>query len=97
MYELYDIDELPVGTFLLSFIIINCYHRDDLLILEKLNSAEYQKSFLCRDRNTIKLVTYKIKIVFPQKLQKYIVKWYNTYLLRPVLNLAKAIISQHLY
>ena len=83
MLELYDIDELPEGTFTLSFNTIDQYQREEPVLLEKLNSAEYQKGSFRGGRNTIKLVTYKNKILIPQKLQKYVVKWYHTYLLHP--------------
>ena len=40
---------------------------------------------------------YKNKIVIPQKLQKYVMKWYHTYLLHPRLDITEAMIRQHLY
>ena len=63
----------------------------------KLNSAECIKGYFCGGRNTIKLITYKYKIVIPRKLQKYVVKWYHTYILHPVLDRTEAMIWQHLY
>ena len=84
--ELYDIDELPEGMFPISSNIIDRYQREDPVLSEKLNSVEYQKGYFCGGRNTIKLVTCKNKIVIPQKLQKYVVKWYGTYLLHPGLD-----------
>ena len=93
--ELYDIDELLESMFSLSFNIIDGYQREDPFLSEKLNSAEYQKGYFRGDRNTIRLVTYKNKIVIPQKLQKYVVKWYHTYLLHTGLDQTEAIICQH--
>ena len=81
MLELYDINELPEGTFPLSFNIINRYQREDLVLSEKLNSAEYKKGSFRGGQNTIKIGTYKDKIFISQKLQKYVVKWYHNYLL----------------
>ena len=92
MSKLYGIDELPEGTFLLSFNIIDRYQREDSFILEKPNSEEYQKDSFCGGQNTIKLVTYKYKIVLPQKVQKYVMIWYHTYLLHPGLDQAEATI-----
>ena len=74
MSELKDINELPCGTFPLSFKLIHRYQWEDPFLSEKLNSAEYQKCYFCGVRHTIKIVTCKNKIVIPQKLQKYIVK-----------------------
>ena len=74
MSELYDIDKLAEGKFLLSFNIIYRYPWEDSVLSGKLNSAEYQKGYFCGGQNTIKLIMYKDKIVIPQKLQKYVVK-----------------------
>ena len=65
--------------------------------IRKNDSVEYKKGYFCGVRKTIKLVTYKDKIVIPQKLQKYVVKWYHTYLLHPGLDRMEAIILQNLY
>ena len=65
--------------------------------MEKLKCAEYTKDCFFRGWSTIDLITYKDKIGLPQKLQKYLVKWYHTYLLHPVLDRTEAIIIQHLY
>ena len=48
-------------------------------------------------RNTIKLITYKNKIVISQQLQRYVVKWYPTYVLHPVWDRMEAMIRQHVY
>ena len=65
--------------------------------MEKLKCAKYKKSSFCGSRNTIELVTYNGKIVIPQKIQKYIVKYYHTYILHPGLDRMWAVIFQHLY
>ena len=97
MSELYDIEELPEGAFPLSFKLIDRYQREEPFLTEKINSAEYQKGSFCGGWNTIELVTYKDKIVIPQKLQKYVVKWYHTYLLRKGSDQTEAMIRQHLF
>ena len=95
--ELYDIKELPEGTFTLKFKLIDLYKRDDPFLIEKLKYTKYQKGYFCRSCNTIKLATYKEKIDIPQKLKNYIVKWYHTYLLHSVLYRMEKMILQHLY
>ena len=97
MSEIYNINELPEGKFQISFNIIDRYQREDPILSEELNSAEYQKGSFRGGRNNIELVTYQDKIAIPQKLQKYVVKWYHTYLLYPGLVLTEVIIFQHLY
>ena len=54
-------------------------------------------SYFCEGRNTIEIVMYKDKIAIPQKLQKYVVKWYHMYLIHPGLDRIYALIFQHLY
>ena len=84
--ELCDIEVLPEGTFPISFNFVYRYHREELFLSEKRKYAEYSKGYFCRVQSTINLITYKYKIVIPQKLQKYVVKWYHMYLLHPVLD-----------
>ena len=74
MSELYNIDDLKECMFPLLFNIIKRYQREYPFLTENFNSSSYQKGSFRRGRNTIKIVTYKNKIVFPQKLQKYVVK-----------------------
>ena len=81
--ELYDIKELHEGMFPLYFNLIDRYHREYPFLTEELKCSEFTKGFFCGGRNTIYIITYKDKIVIPQKLQKYVVKWYHTYLLNP--------------
>ena len=55
------------------------------------------KGSFCGGRNAVELITYEGKIVIPQLLQKYVVKWYHTYLLHPGLDRTEAMICQYLY
>ena len=97
MPELYDIEEMPEGTFPLYFNLIDRYHQEDPFLTEELKWAEFTKGYFRVGRSTIDLITYKYKRVIPQKLQKYVVKWYHTYLLHPGLDQTEAIILQHFY
>ena len=65
--------------------------------MEKIKCTKYKKGSFHGGRNTIELVTYEGKIAIPQKLQKYVVKWYHTYLLHPGMDRIEAIIHQNLY
>ena len=49
--------------------------------MKKLNCAEYQKGYFFGVQNNINIVMYKDKIFITQKLQRYIVQLYHTYLL----------------
>ena len=45
----------------------------------------------------LKLIMCKDKIVIPSKLQSYVLHWYYTYLLHPVMDITEAMIRQHFY
>ena len=82
MLELYDIKEISDGTFMLSFNnIIYRYQREYPLLMKKNNCTTYQTSSFRGGQNTIKPVMYEDKIIIPQKIRKYAVKWYHMYLL----------------
>ena len=83
--------------FPLSFNIIDRYQREEPFLTEKRKCAKYKKGSFRGYRNTIELVTYEGKIVIPHKLQKYVMKWYHTYLLHPGLDKMEAVIHKHLY
>ena len=97
MSELYDIEEFPEDTFSLSFNIIYHYQQEDPFLTEKITCAEYSKGSFRGGQRIINLITYKYKIDIPQKLQKYIVKWYHTYILHPGLDKMDSMIIQQLY
>ena len=97
MSEHYDIKELSEGTFPLSFKILDRYQQEEPILTGKLKCAGYKKGSSCRGQNTIKLVTFNNKIVIPQLLHRYVVKWYRMYLLHPVLGKMEMIIFEHFY
>ena len=85
MSELYVIKEL------LDEIFLYILNNKPLSAVKPLprgenKCANYQKGSLRRLWYTKELGTYKNKISVPQKLQKYVVKWYHTYLLHPGLD-----------
>ena len=96
MSELYSIEELPEVTFTLFFNLIDRYHQEDSF-LKKIKCTEFTKGYFCGGWNTIYLITYKDKTVISQKLQKYVVKWYHTYMINPGLYQTEATILQHFY
>ena len=68
MLKLYNIEELPEGTFPLYFNLINSYQQEDPFLTEKIKCIEFTKDYFYGVRNTINLITYKYKILIPQKL-----------------------------
>ena len=69
MYEIYNIKEIPDRTFPLQFNIIGCYQREDPILMETLNCADYQTGYFFGDQNNTKIVTCEDKIVITQQLQ----------------------------
>ena len=88
---------MPEFTFPLYFKLIDHYQREDPILTEKLTYAEYKKGSFCGVWITIKLITYKDKIVIPQKLLLFILKWYHKYLLFTGWDILEAIFIQDLY
>ena len=97
MSEFYDIEELTDGTFPLHFKFIDRHHLKYPILMERLNSVEYVKGSFRGGRNTINFATFNDKIVIPQLLQRYVVKWYHMYLLHKLLDRTEAMIFKHLY
>ena len=97
MSELYDIKELPKGTFTLSFKTYRHLSAQRSLTNKKLNCAEYTKCYFSGGWNTIEIVMYNGRILTSQKLQKYVVKWYHMYLLHTGLDRTEAMVHQNLY
>ena len=48
-------------------------------------------------RNTQRIVMYKNKIIIPQLLQKWVVKWNHTYIRHTGLDRKEAMIIKHAY
>ena len=65
--------------------------------MQKLTAQNSKKLYFRGGWNNIELLTYKDKTVAPQKLQRYAVNWYHTYLLHHVLDQSEAMVCQHLY
>ena len=97
MSKLYDIEELLEGTFPISFNLIDCYQQEEPFPTEKLKCAEYSKGSFRGGQSTINIITHKDIIVIPQKLQKYVVRWYHTYIRNSALDQTEAMIGKNLY
>ena len=65
--------------------------------MENFNCENHERGYFIGFRITIKTVMYNDKIVVPQKLRRYIVKWYHMYLLHPGLDKNEAMVCQHFY
>ena len=47
-------------------------------LAEKFRCVHFERDSFCGDKNTINLIMYNDKVVIPDKIQKYVVKWYHT-------------------
>ena len=65
MLELYNIDEIPDGKFILPLKLIDRYQKEETFLSENLNVQNTKRAIFCGVQNTIGLVTYKDKIVIP--------------------------------
>ena len=66
---IYNIDELPEGMFTIPIKLIERYQWEYPFLSEELKCEKYYKAFFSRRPEYYKLVTYKDKIVIPQKFQ----------------------------
>ena len=94
MSEIYDIEEIPEGTFPIHLKFIKAYQRLETSLMDKYKDDTYQQgSFRGGINIYLKLITCKDKVFIPSKLQSYILHWYHTYLLHPVMDRTDAMIS----
>ena len=97
LLEIYDVEEIPNGISQLKFTTLDPYQWEDPVIQAKLIRAKYKKVSFRGVRNTITLITYQDKIVIPQKIQKYVLHWYHTYLLHTGIDWTDTMILKHLF
>ena len=58
----------------------------------------YQKCSFCGGINVrINHIMCKDKVVIPSIIQSYVLNWYHTYLLHPLMDITEAMIRQHVY
>ena len=66
--------------------------------MDKYIDGTYHKgSFCVGSIIDIKLITCDDKIFIPEILQSYVLHWYHTYRLYPVMDRTEAMIRQHFY
>ena len=98
MSEINDTEEIYEGTFPINLKFIQKYQRTEPSIKAKYKDGTYHKGSFHRGSNIdLKLIMCKDNIVIPPKLQSYVLHWYHTYLLHPIMERMEAIIHQHLY
>ena len=98
MSEINDTEAIPEGNFPIYLKLIQKYQRSEPSIIAKYEDCTYHKGYFCGGSNIdIKLITCKNKIFIPPNLQSYVIHWYHTYLLHPVMDRTEAMICQHLY
>ena len=75
--------------------MIDKYQHKDKELLSKLKRANYHTKYFRGVEIFTKLICRSDKIVIQIILQKYVVNWYKTYLLKTGMNFNAATISQH--
>ena len=85
MSEIYDIEEIPEGSYLIILKLIAKYKWSQPIIMAKYEDGMYHKgSFHGGSNSYINLIMYEDRIVNPSKLQSYVLHWYHMYLLHPL-------------
>ena len=82
--------------FTITFDLIDQYSCKCTCMMEKLTCARYKSGSFCEVQNNINIIRYNDKIVIPDKLQKYVVKWYHIYLIHTVWDIIEVMNIQHL-
>ena len=98
MSEINDIEELPEVNFSINLRLIQKYQRLEPSIIAKYKTGTYQEVSFCGGINIdLSLITCKDNIFIPSMLQSYVLYWYHTHLLHPVMDGIEAMICQHFY
>ena len=96
--EINYIEKIPEGTFPINLKLTQKYQQQEPRITDKYKDGTYQECYFHGVSNSdLNLITCENKIVIPQKLQSYVLHWYHTYLLHPIMDREEAMICQHLY
>ena len=74
------------------------YKRSEPSLVEKHKDGTYHTGYFHGGNNIkLSLITCEDKIFIPTIIQIYILHWYHTYIIRPVIDRTEAMIHQHLY
>ena len=81
-----------------QFKLIYQYQQKDPSLIDKYEMGTYQKgSFRGGSNIYLNFITCEDNIFIPLILQSFMLHWYHTYLLHPVMDRTEAMIRQHLY
>ena len=98
MSEINDIGEIPKDAFPINLKLITKYKRTEPILMAKYNYSKYHKGYFYGGSNIdVNLITCEDNIFIPEILQSYVLHWYHTYLLRPGMDITKAMIGQHFF
>ena len=86
-------EENREGVFTRTFKLIYHYKYKFLSLKEKIKCAKYQTYYYPGDHKVMTLMVYNDKIFIPQKIKRYVVQWYPSYIIYIVLYVMKAIIK----
>ena len=98
MLEINDIKEIPECSFPINLKLIQKYQRIEPSLMDTYKDGTYHNcSFRRGSNDNFSLITCNDKIVILSILQSYVLHWYHTYILHPVMDRTEANIFQHLY
>ena len=93
----YCVKKMDNNKFPLTYQNIDKYQQKDKYPVAKLKLENYHNKYFCGGVITTNLICLGVKMVMPMIIQKYIVNWYNKYLLHPGMDHTEATISQNYY
>ena len=98
MSEINDTTERSEGTFPINLKLIKQHQHKDFNLMDKYKEVTYQAVTFSGVSNIyLNHKTCKDKIVIPPILQSYILHWYHTYIIHPVMVRTEVTILQQLY
>ena len=98
MSEINDTKEIPEGTFPINLKLIKKYQRMGPSLINKYKDGKYHTFSFGEGGNIyLILIMCEDNIVILGIIKIYVLHWYHTYLLHPLLDITESIICQHLY
>ena len=98
MSEINDIKRISEVTFRITLKFVQRYQQSYPTLMDKYNNDMYHKASFCGGINdNLSLIACMDKTAIPSIHQSYVLHWYHTYLLHPVLDRTETMIWQHLY
>ena len=95
LFDCYYDNKLDGNTFPLTYQKIDTYQWKYHELVDKLKRTSYHTKYFCGGVIVIELICKGKKTFMTEILQKYVVNWYHTYLIHPVMDCTEVTIIQN--